>query len=189
MTTIGLKEYPIIAAVKDDETFEAAIKSKCNNIFLLNCDILILKDYIERAHAANKKAFLHFDLCGGISNDEYAVRFIQENFEPDGIITTKPQLIKKARDIGLFAIYRSFIFDNLSLNRAISNINGTNANCVELLPGIMPSIIPKMLSKTKEILLIVGGLVETETNIRQALDAGADGVSTSKTDLWNIDFV
>jgi glycerol uptake operon antiterminator len=43
------------------------------------------------------------------------VEFIQKNTLTDVIISTKPAIIKKSRELGLVTFQRSFIFDSLSL--------------------------------------------------------------------------
>ena len=46
--------------------------------------------------------------------------------------------------------------------------------------------ITKQLSEKLEVPVIVGGLVSSSSDIQNALENGALGVSTSCKDLWNL---
>lgn len=177
--------YPIIAAVKTEETFEYALKSKVESIALLKGDICSIGPVIKAGQAAGKKMLLHFDLIEGFGRDEHAIRYIKQVFDPNAIITTKTSLIKTCKQIGLRSILRVFIFDNLSLKSAINNINSTLPDCVEMLPGILPSVLKTLLQESKCKTFFVGGLVETVEHVSQALKNGAAAASTSCLELWN----
>ena len=49
-----LAESPIIASVKDDKGFAAALKSDVSVMFLLYGNMLTVKDLVQRAHAAGR---------------------------------------------------------------------------------------------------------------------------------------
>lgn len=55
---------------------------------------------------------VHIDLINGLSGKEIAVDFIQKFTRADGIITTKPALIKRARELELSTILRFFVIDS-----------------------------------------------------------------------------
>ena len=44
---------------------------------------------------------VHVDLISGLSPKEISVEYLQEHTEADGIISTKPSLIKKAKELGI----------------------------------------------------------------------------------------
>lgn len=54
---------------------------------------------------------------------------------------------------------------------------------IELLPGIIPSMIQEIYERT-QIPVITGGLVRTVDNIEEALAGGAIAVTTSNKKLW-----
>ena len=62
----GLKARPIIAAVRDSASLEAACRSNANVIFLLGGRLLELEDWVGRAHEHGKRVLLHLDLCEGL---------------------------------------------------------------------------------------------------------------------------
>ena len=53
--------HKIFAAVRTNSEFLMALKSSVDTIFLLNSEILTLKEVIDKAHKAKKKIFIYFD--------------------------------------------------------------------------------------------------------------------------------
>jgi glycerol uptake operon antiterminator len=56
---------------------------------------------------------------------------------------------------------------------------------VEIMPAIVTKKI-KEFSSLVDVPVIAGGLVETEDEVRAALDAGATVVSTGERELWTL---
>ncbi|WP_097027256.1 glycerol-3-phosphate responsive antiterminator [Clostridium peptidivorans] len=176
---------PIIAAVKDLTTLEKAIKSPCEVIFLLTGNICNIKDIVSRVKAEDKKIYIHVDLMDGFARDSYALTYIKENIKPDGIITTKSNLIKIAKELGIFAIQRLFIIDNLSLKSGIHSINIVRPDAIEVMPGVMPKIT-KEIKRQVNVPIITGGLISDKEDVIGSINAGALGISTSKEYIWNM---
>jgi glycerol uptake operon antiterminator len=173
----------IIAAVKDDEAFKRALKSKCSVIFLLHGDILTIKEVVEKAHQHNKVIFLHFDMIDGFGRDESAVRYIKEVVCPDGIISIKSSVIKWAETYGLDYIYRAFMVDRQSFDSALHNIRRFKIENIEIMPGIIPNVISALM-KEHPANYISGGLITTEEQVFEILNSGATACSTSNEELW-----
>ena len=57
---------------------------------------------------------IHVDLIGGLSTREIAVEFLKNNTEADGIITTKPALVRKARELSMYTVLRYFLLDSMA---------------------------------------------------------------------------
>ena len=127
---------------------------------------------------------VHIDLIQGLSGKEAAVDFLKAQ-GADGIITTKPTLIRRAREIDLGAVLRFFIFDSLSLETMERTARECRPDLVEILPGIMPKIIAR-IHQALPIPLICGGLVAEKSDVLDALKSGALAVSTSDPSLWSI---
>lgn len=174
---------PIIAAINDMNKAEAAINSPCKVIFLLAGDISNIKDIVERVKDNNKLIYVHIDLMDGFSKDNIALKYISENMHPDGIITTRGNLVKAAKEMNIFIIQRLFVLDSLSLDTGIKSIRNTRPDAIEILPGIMPRITKLIHSETK-IPVITGGLINDKDDVIQNLKAGAIGISTSKQEIW-----
>ena len=110
-----LLNEPVIAAVKTDEALTAALASPCSAVFLLASTLLTVDGLVHRIHDAGKLAVVHIDLVDGLSSREIAVDSLNALCHPDGIISTRPTLIRRARHRGLLTVQRAFILDSLSL--------------------------------------------------------------------------
>lgn len=179
-----IHENPIIAAVNRVEYLDEAIKSPSEIVFLLTGDIFNIEDMVIKIQKAKKMAFVHVDLIEGFSKDAVALEYIAKRIKPDGIITTKTQIARKAMGFGLFTIQRFFILDSLSLKRGIESMKSFKANAIEILPGINDKITRKIVEETKQQ-VITGGLIMDKEDVIHSLQAGAIGISTTKIELWD----
>ena len=141
-------------------------------IFLLFGDICSVGRYVEIAKSAGKMVFVHMDLINGLGNKEVAVDFIREHTGVDGIISTKPQLVKRAKELGLFGILRIFVIDSMAFGNIEKQCASLVPDAVEILPGLMPKIIKKLCS-TVNVPIIAGGLISDKEDVMNALTAGA----------------
>ena len=104
---------------------------------------------------------------------------------PDGIISTRPTLIRRARHRGLLTVQRAFILDSLSLTSLSGQLEQGKPDFVEILPGIMPRVIAEISART-QVPVIAGGLLRDKADVMAAMRAGAAAVSTSAPSLWDI---
>lgn len=178
-----LERSPIIAAVFDTADLDTAIESPCEIVFLLGGNICNLANIIERVHEKGKQLFVHFDLHGGIGKDQCAVQYLKENFSMDGIITTKSNISKYARDCGVMVIQRFFMLDSKSFESAVKALQSGENDAVEILPGVIPGIISQ-ISRFAKVPVIAGGLIRSKKDAIDSLNAGAMGVSTSCKEVW-----
>ncbi|HOB34601.1 MAG: glycerol-3-phosphate responsive antiterminator [Firmicutes bacterium] len=178
-----IQQSPVVAAVSDLSRLSAAVQSPCEIIFLLKGTILTVPEAVQAVHAAGKAVYIHLDLVEGFSRDWAALEYIRQVIRPDGIITTRVNLVKHAGEIGLGAIQRVFMLDSLSVETAVKSVSHTRPAAIELLPGIIPRIIRRVCTETR-LPVIAGGLIESKEDIIAALQAGAVGISTSKEELW-----
>ncbi len=176
-------EKAVIAAVKD-ELFDLAIKSRVEWIFDLAPDISEIEGKAFLAHKAGKKYFIHFDLAAGIGKDKSGIIFVKE-LGIDGIISTRVNIIKMAREQGLFTVQRFFTVDSQSVSSTLEGIKSAKPDMIEVMPGTVYKVI-KRLKSTISVPIIAGGLIENANEVNEAFSSGADAISTSKTDLWKI---
>lgn len=177
------KPSSVIAAVKTNDALQRAIDSRCKMIFLLCGTICNISDLTEKAVEAGKDVYVHIDLTTGLAGKEVAVDYIKENTLAKGIISTRPNLIKRARTIGLDAVLRVFLLDSMALAHVNKQLLMSDACMLEVLPGIIPKIINKV-SCSCSIPIIAGGLIADQEDIDNALAAGAKMVSTSWENAW-----
>ena len=102
---------PIIAAVKNMEDIEVSCTiEEIQVIFILFGDVCSIDRIVKRVKDAGKVAMVHVDLISGLSPKEISVEYLKEHTEADGIISTKPSLIKKAKELGMYTVLRSELF-------------------------------------------------------------------------------
>ena len=180
---IILEDCPVIAAVKDETELKECLYSESQIIFLLFGDICSVGRYVEIAKSAGKMVFVHMDLINGLGNKEVAVDFIREHTGVDGIISTKPQLVKRAKELGLFGILRIFVIDSMAFGNIEKQCASLVPDAVEILPGLMPKIIKKLCS-TVNVPIIAGGLISDKEDVMNALNAGAVAISVTNQRVW-----
>lgn len=180
-----ISDNPIVASVNRLEQLDSAIDSPCENIFLLTGNIFNLKEIAHRVKSKNKGLYIGIDFIDGFSRDTWGLEYIVKNIHPDGIITTKDNLIKLGKDLGAFTILRLSIFDSTSLQEGIKSIKGTRPHVVEILPGIMPRVI-KIISKETNAPIVASGLIMNEEDVFKILRSGAMAVSSTNKKMWHI---
>lgn len=180
-----LERNPVIPALKNDIYLKEAIESSSEIIFVIMANILNIKKIVKELKDAGKIVYVHIDMIDGISNSNNGVEFLMQEVKPDGIITTKHNIVAFANKNGIKVIQRFFILDSFSLENTIAHIRENKPSAVEILPGLMPKIIKKINNSIK-IPVITGGLVDEKEDIINALTAGAVGVSTTYKDIWEI---
>jgi glycerol uptake operon antiterminator len=178
-------EMPIgvLPAIRKMKDFDAALETDRKFIVILESRLVQLKSLVNYARRADKKVLIHFDLIQGLKADEYGMEFLIREVKPDGILSTRGNVINLARKHNLLAIQRVFLLDSLALDHNLELIKKIKPNCIEVLPGLLPDII-KQISEQTSIPIIAGGLIRREEEVKAALNAGAIAVSTSNTRLW-----
>lgn len=180
-----LLDAPVIAAVKDEQGLQRALRSDCRAVFLLSCSILNIDLLVHRVQAAKKLCFVHIDLVEGLSSREIAVDGLLKLCRPDGIISTRAALVRRAQELGLVGIQRVFLLDSMSLQNLYSQIGANEPDFVEVLPGVIPGVIREITGKLP-VPLIAGGLIRRKQDVIQVLQAGVLAVSTSAQDVWEM---
>lgn len=180
-----LADGPVIAAVKDGEGLSAALESSVPVIFLLYGDILTVGEAAAQCRAAGKAVFVHLDLVEGLAQKEIAADFIARSTEADGIISTRPALTRRARELGLLAVQRIFLLDSMALRNVERHFSPDAADLIEVLPGLMPKIIRKICISTGKP-VIAGGLISDKEDVTGSLGAGAIAVSSTNPAVWNM---
>lgn len=178
-----LEQSPVIAAVKDDKGLKRSFESECSVVFILYGNICNIGEIVRQIKEHGKYAIVHADLASGLSSKEIAVDFIKQNTHADGIISTKPMLVKRAVELGLYGIQRTFIIDSMAMNTTKKQIDTFHPDLIEVMPGVMPKILKEIREYT-DIPIIAGGLISDKKDIMAAFSAGADAISTTREELW-----
>lgn len=175
-----LADCPLIAAVHD-LAFDSALRSPVSIIFLLGSNLLTIKERIARAHESGKRIFIHIDLTEGIGKDKTGIEFLAA-CGVDGIISTKASMIRTAKELGLITVQRFFALDSQGVNSINDMIESAKPDLIEIMPGVALKVIQKFSGRSTPV--IAGGLIETKSELTEALTAGAQAVSTGKEELW-----
>ena len=136
-------------------------------VFVLYGDICNISQIVSRLKKAGKTVIIHIDLIAGLSSKEIAVTYIKSVTHADGIISTRPAVIRQAKEEG-------------SIKRQTESVY---PDMIEVLPGVMPKIIQK-ICKQNRTPVIAGGLISDKEDIMAALDAGAMSISTTNQKVW-----
>jgi len=124
-----LQQGTVIAAVRTEEDFCAALKTNINLIFDLNPDLLTLAERVKKAHQAGKKLLIHFDLATGIGKDKSGITFVKTT-GAEGVISTRASVIKMAKELHLFTVQRFFILDSQSLHTTVETLHFDDVKAV-----------------------------------------------------------
>ena len=180
-----LEKNPVIAAVRTPAAVADVCRSPAEVAFLLCGDILNAGALTRQMQKAGKLVLIHMDLLGGIGRDSQAVEYLAQSVRPDGIISTRSQLIRAARDRSLLTVQRFFLLDSQSVAMTAETAAAVRPDMVEVMPGICPRVIRRLsLEGGHRLPVIAGGMIEKKEDILEALSAGALGVSTSRKELW-----
>ena len=147
---------PVIAVVRSAEELAEALTSRVSAIEIRSGDIASLPALIDRVRAARKSVLLYPELIAGLGRDPAAIDFLCGYARPTAIVSTKKQILQKARACGLITIFQIFMIDTQAFETGIQTAR--RLDCA--------------------------GLVKTEAEIHEVLKAGAQAVATSRRPLW-----
>ncbi|WP_251550212.1 glycerol-3-phosphate responsive antiterminator [Neobacillus muris] len=173
----------ILPASGNMKEFEQFLRSPYEMGVFLDMHMAQLKNIHHMAKQHGKKMIYHMDLIHGMKSDEYATEYLCQEFKPYGLISTKANVILKAKQKGVIAIQRVFLIDSHALEKSYKIIEKTQPDYIEVLPGAMPWMIAEVKERVN-IPIFAGGLIRTEDEVLGALEAGAQAITTSKRELW-----
>ena len=182
----AVTHFPIIAAVKNQDGLEACLDNdNIQVVFLLYGDLVTVGENVARIKASGKLVIIHLDFIAGLQcARDVVVDFVKNNTEADGIVTTHPNCVRRAKELGLYTVLRTFVLDSIALAN-IPKLADNQPDFIEILPGPMPKVIHKITEMT-DIPVLAGGLIEDKEDVIAALDAGAAGISSTDQDVWNL---
>ena len=185
----AIEDSPVIAAVNTFEGLEKALTCDSHIIFILFGDICNISEIVAKVKAAGKLAVVHIDLITGLASKEISVDFIKQRTKADGIISTRPGLIKYAARLSLFTVLRFFVIDSLALTNIEKQLQNVRPDVVrdvvEVLPALMPRIVSK-ICQMANVPVITGGLVDDKDDVISMLSAGASCVSSTSEEIWQL---
>lgn len=175
-----LESDPVVAAIADDK-WEAALASPARVLFYLSAQLLTIEQRVQQAHDAGKIIFVHIDLAEGIGKDRVGIRYLAQ-IGVDGILSTRAQLIRIAKDLDLLTVQRFFALDSKGMENIEEMLRNTNPHLMEIMPGVIGKAIIRF--SHGHVPVIAGGLIQTKAEVTEALRSGAAAVSTGQKELW-----
>ena len=166
----ALQRNPIIAAVRDDEGLAQCLRTDIQTVFVLYGDICNISEIVRQIKDAGKIAIVHADLISGLAAKEISVDFLRRSTQADGVISTRANMIQRAKELNMIAILRVFLIDSMALDSALSAKN-LKPDAIDILPGLMPSMLRKVRQLTG-LPILTGGLITEKKEVMQALEAG-----------------
>ena len=180
----ALQRNPIIAAVRDDEGLAQCLRTDIQTVFVLYGDICNIPEIVRQIKDAGKIAIVHADLVGGLAAKEISVDFLRRSTQADGVISTRANMIQRAKELNMIAILRVFLIDSMALDSALSAKN-LKPDAIDILPGLMPSMLRKVRQLTG-LPILTGGLITEKKEVMQALEAGALAISSTAPAVWQM---
>ena len=169
----AIESNPVVAAVKDIEGLERCCEQEeIKVVFILFGDICSIGGIVQKVKNTGRFAMVHVDLVTGLGGKEVAADYVKQFTAADGIITTKPPLIKRGKELSLCTVLRYFLIDSMALVNIRNQQHMVRPDFIEVLPGLMPKVIRK-ICRTSRIPIIAGGLITDKEDVVAALSAGA----------------
>lgn len=179
---------PVIPVFSSFGAEDEAVLSRASLAFFQGGELVGLAPMIERLSAgalARIPVMLHIDLLSGLSSDDAGLRYLAGLKRINGIITVRPHLVMAARRLGLASILLVFLQDGRAIERGLHVIEQCKPDAVELVPGVAALETVRQFERLP-MPRIAGGLVRSESLVRQLLGAGFRAVSSSNSALWKM---
>ena len=94
-------------------------------------------------------------------------------------------LIKRAKELGMYTIFRFFVIDSMAYENISKQLQMVRPDFIEVLPGVAPKVI-KQICKQTNVPVIAGGLIAEKEDVMAMLTNGATSISTTNQELWFI---
>ena len=154
--------------MRDDEGLAQCLRTDIQTVFVLYGDICNISEIVRQIKDAGKIAIVHADLISGLAAKEISVDFLRRSTQADGVISTRANMIQRAKELNMIAILRVFLIDS-----------------IDILPGLMPSMLRKVRQLTG-LPILTGGLITEKKEVLQALEAGALAISSTAPAVWQM---
>ena len=179
-----LNQTRIIPAVRSPEFLPLSAQAPGKIVYFLFGNPENTAEMMEQVAAAGKAPIVNIDLAAGLARDQAAVSYLAHR-QVQGIISTHPEPLRAARDLGLFAVKRTFLLDSAALDSALRSMDQFMPDALEVLPAMAaPHIVSRLHEMYPELPVIAGGLITTLREIEGLIAQGVTTVSVSDHRLW-----
>jgi glycerol uptake operon antiterminator len=179
-----LEQTRVIPAVRGPELLVRAARAPGKIVYFLFGDPEEIGEMADVALAYGKVPIVNLDLASGLARDHAAVAFLARR-KIQGIISTHPEPLRAARELGLFAIKRTFLLDSAALQGSLKSLDQFLPDALEVLPATTATHIVSKLAELHPMLpVIAGGLVRNLREVDDLVRSGVSSVSVSDANLW-----
>lgn len=178
-----IEENPVILGITKESDFELAAQNESQVVFTLFGSISNISNTIHRLKQMKQLVFVNIDMVDGFSSRNSVIDFLKTT-ELDGIISSKPNILRYAKEEGVFTIHRFFILDSSSWRNIDRQLEISQADIINITPGWT-----KVIEWTAERFstpIISSGLVCDKEIVIENLNAGALAICTTNHDVWNM---
>ena len=178
-----IEENPIILGINKESDLKLAAKAESQVVFTLFGSISNIGNTIHDLKKMKQLVFVNIDMVDGFSPRNSVVDFLK-TMELDGIISSKPTILRYAKEQGIFTIHRFFILDSSSWRSIDRQLEISQADIINIAPGWT-----KVIQWTHERFstpIISSGLVCDKEIVIENLNAGAIAICTTNPDVWEM---
>jgi glycerol uptake operon antiterminator len=181
-----LRDSPIIAAVNNLDSFQVALASPAQAVYVLFGTPLTLPGLIADAQHQGKLCMISLDFMEGLARDRHAIEYLASS-GADGIVSTKFDALRAANTLGLVTILRTFIIDSAAVAATLKALSSFEPDAIEILPAVVaPKVVARFRQVHPSLHMIAGGLIETVREIECLFQIGVNSISVSDPRLWVI---
>ena len=178
-----IEENPVILGLLSESDFELAENNESQVVFTLFGTISDIGATIHRLKKTKQLVFVNIDMIDGFSSRNSVIDFLKTT-ELDGIISSKPNILRYAKEQGFFTIHRFFILDSSSWRSIERQLEISQADIINITPGWTKVI--QWTSEKFHTPIISSGLVCDKEIVIENLKAGALAICTTNHDVWNM---
>lgn len=178
-----IEENPVILGVNEESDFNLVEENESQVVFTLFGTISNISDTIHHLKQTKKLVFVNIDMVDGFSPRNSVIDFLKTT-ELDGIISSKPNVLRYAKEQGLFTVHRFFVLDSSSWRNIDRQLEISQADIINITPGWTKVI--KWTTERFSTPIISSGLVCDKEIVIENLNAGAIAICTTNQDVWNM---
>ncbi len=179
-----LRDNPVIGTLFGEDDLDHFEAQPTRFSFVANLPLARVGTIFDRLSKVKTLPLLNIDSVPGLTANSDGLEYLQGIRVP-GIITTHTNAVSRAVDLGFLAVQKVFVTDRSNLRRAAATAKSSRAHFIQLMPWpVLPYLSPEFFHVLGPF--IASGFVNSEDDITSALRLGAMAVTTSQTELWNL---
>ncbi|MYU51398.1 MULTISPECIES: glycerol-3-phosphate responsive antiterminator [Streptomyces] len=180
----AFSQVPVIASVVGAQLVRQFAEAPASVGIVASLPVGQLPQIVPALGRAGKTVFVNVDSSPGLAQDRGALEFLK-HMGAAGVVSTRLNLIEKARPLGLLSMMKVFVTDRSNLRRSTDAVARGLPDLVEVMPA---PIVAHMSPQAQRAMtpFVAAGFVETAADVAKALALGAVAAATSDPRLWEL---